>query len=216
VDDDVYEGLQQLGKAFEDTPNSVIRRLLEAKASSPRSEESPARTEPAPASQATRFGAHRSAHLKPPFGSLSLKLSSRCAGRGRVADVLALVERKMKGRLTQWDHTKVKTGVVRWQVYARYERFNMAEEDLVTDLMAIGRLPTRARDYIKKHRSEDDDEMIAAIYARKSTEQAGVAEDNRSVTRQVSHARVVRAEKVWPSPNRLSSATPACSVLLRA
>ena len=31
--------------------------------------------------------------------------------------------------------------------------------------------------------------MIAAIYARKSTEQTGVADDAKSVTRQVEHAR---------------------------
>ena len=31
--------------------------------------------------------------------------------------------------------------------------------------------------------------MIAAIYARKSTEQIGVADDAKSVTRQIDHAR---------------------------
>ena len=31
--------------------------------------------------------------------------------------------------------------------------------------------------------------MIAAIYARKSTEQTGVAVDAKSVTRQIDHAR---------------------------
>jgi len=30
--------------------------------------------------------------------------------------------------------------------------------------------------------------MIAAIYARKSTEQTGVSEDAKSVTRQIEHA----------------------------
>jgi hypothetical protein len=31
--------------------------------------------------------------------------------------------------------------------------------------------------------------MIAAIYARKSTEQTGLADEARSVTRQIEHAR---------------------------
>ena len=31
--------------------------------------------------------------------------------------------------------------------------------------------------------------MIAAIYARKSTEQNGVSEEEKSVTRQIAHAR---------------------------
>jgi DNA invertase Pin-like site-specific DNA recombinase len=39
--------------------------------------------------------------------------------------------------------------------------------------------------------------MIAAIYARKSTEQTGVAEDQRSVTRQVEHARTYAERNGW-------------------
>jgi hypothetical protein len=31
--------------------------------------------------------------------------------------------------------------------------------------------------------------MVAAVYARKSTEQSGVADDQKSVARQVEHAR---------------------------
>jgi DNA invertase Pin-like site-specific DNA recombinase len=39
--------------------------------------------------------------------------------------------------------------------------------------------------------------MIAAIYARKSTEQTGVADDQKSVVRQVEHARSYAAQKGW-------------------
>src|SRR5438093_1612124 len=39
--------------------------------------------------------------------------------------------------------------------------------------------------------------MIAAIYARKSTEQAGVADDAKSVTRQIDHARGYAERKGW-------------------
>lgn len=39
--------------------------------------------------------------------------------------------------------------------------------------------------------------MIAAIYARKSTDQTGVAEDQKSVTRQLEHARAYAARKSW-------------------
>jgi DNA invertase Pin-like site-specific DNA recombinase len=39
--------------------------------------------------------------------------------------------------------------------------------------------------------------MIAAIYARKSTEQTGVAEDARSVTRQIEHGRAYILRKGW-------------------
>lgn len=39
--------------------------------------------------------------------------------------------------------------------------------------------------------------MIAAIYARKSTEQSGVNEEERSVTRQIDHAKAYAAKKGW-------------------
>ena len=39
--------------------------------------------------------------------------------------------------------------------------------------------------------------MRAAIYARKSTEQSGVPEEQRSVARQIEHAREYAARKGW-------------------
>jgi DNA invertase Pin-like site-specific DNA recombinase len=39
--------------------------------------------------------------------------------------------------------------------------------------------------------------MIAAIYARKSTEQAGVADEQKSVARQIDHARDYATRKGW-------------------
>ncbi len=43
--------------------------------------------------------------------------------------------------------------------------------------------------------------MIAAIYARKSTEQSGVADEQKSVARQVEHARAYAAAKGWTVDN---------------
>ncbi len=45
--------------------------------------------------------------------------------------------------------------------------------------------------------------MIAAIYARKSTEQAGVADDQKSVAVQIAHARAFAAEKGYTVPDEL-------------
>ena len=39
--------------------------------------------------------------------------------------------------------------------------------------------------------------MIAAVYARKSTDQNGVAHEDRSVVRQVEHARAYAESKGW-------------------
>ena len=43
--------------------------------------------------------------------------------------------------------------------------------------------------------------MIASIYARKSTDQTGVAEEARSVTRQIEHATAYAARKGWTVPD---------------
>jgi DNA invertase Pin-like site-specific DNA recombinase len=43
--------------------------------------------------------------------------------------------------------------------------------------------------------------MIAAIYARKSTEQNGVADEAKSVTRQIDYAKVYAARKSWTVPD---------------
>jgi hypothetical protein len=39
--------------------------------------------------------------------------------------------------------------------------------------------------------------MIAAVYGRKSTDQSGVSDEQRSVARQVEHARAYAASKGW-------------------
>ncbi len=43
--------------------------------------------------------------------------------------------------------------------------------------------------------------MIASIYARKSTEQTGVADEAKSVTRQIEHAKAYAARKGWTVPD---------------
>jgi hypothetical protein len=52
--------------------------------------------------------------------------------------------------------------------------------------------------------------MIAAIYARKSTEQHGVSDDAKSVTRQVDHARLFAKRKGWRTDEALILSTTAC------
>jgi DNA invertase Pin-like site-specific DNA recombinase len=39
--------------------------------------------------------------------------------------------------------------------------------------------------------------MTAAVYARKSTEQSGVADEQKSVARQLEHARQYATKKGW-------------------
>lgn len=45
--------------------------------------------------------------------------------------------------------------------------------------------------------------MISAIYARKSTEQTGVSDEEKSVARQIEHAKLYAAKKGWTVPDEL-------------
>ena len=45
--------------------------------------------------------------------------------------------------------------------------------------------------------------IVAAVYARKSTDQLGLADDQKSVTRQVEHARGYAERKGWTVADEL-------------
>ena len=49
--------------------------------------------------------------------------------------------------------------------------------------------------------------MIAAIYCRKSTEQHGVADEQKSVARQIEHATAYASARAGRSTTRTSSST---------
>ena len=51
--------------------------------------------------------------------------------------------------------------------------------------------------------------MIAAVYVRKSTEQTGVADDQKSVARQIEHARQYATRKGWLVATITSTSTTA-------
>src|SRR5262245_46378620 len=47
---------------------------------------------------------------------------------------------------------------------------------------------------------ESTSAMIAAIYARKSTDQNGIGDEEKSVTRHIEHAKAYAAKKGWMAP----------------
>ena len=49
--------------------------------------------------------------------------------------------------------------------------------------------------------------MIAAIYARKSTEQAGVSDEEKLVTRKIEDATAYATRKAGPSTRRICTRT---------
>ena len=73
------------------------------------------------------------------------------------------------------------------------------------DLSALQKSPLGVTPHIRAGITTDDDEpdeerraaMIAAVYGRKSTDQTGVADEQKSVARQIEHARQYAARKGW-------------------
>jgi DNA invertase Pin-like site-specific DNA recombinase len=58
--------------------------------------------------------------------------------------------------------------------------------------------------------------VIAAVYARKSTDQLGLTDKQKSVTRQVDHARAYAVRKGWTVPDECVFVDDAVSPSLRA
>ena len=56
--------------------------------------------------------------------------------------------------------------------------------------------------------------MIAAIYARKSTEQNGVGDEEKSVTRQIEHAKAYATKKGWTVARRVHLRRTMASAVL--
>src|SRR5437667_4715900 len=131
VDEDIYKALQRLAKPFEDTPSTVIRRLIETLEAfgAPANEHS---TNNRLAGR-TRPNAIRSPERTPQasFRRPILETLIELGGRGEVEQVLTRVHEKMKRQLSEFDHSEISTGEQRWRVYARWERKNMELEGLL-------------------------------------------------------------------------------------
>lgn len=157
IDDDVYEVLKKLARPLEDTPSSVIRRLIDV-------------TEPLIFSeqegQRVRVSTTIPPAAQPPLGQTRLRVRSKdrtpqvafrrpilevlaeMGGTGLVGDVLDRVRERMKDKLTEFDFTRISTGEERWRVYARWERKNMALEGLLAGPHGYWQLTEKERGYL--------------------------------------------------------------------
>jgi hypothetical protein len=123
VDDDVYGSLQKVARPFDDTPNSVLRRILGLDEANPQ----PAGGAPEPGPGGAGRRTPQEAFRRP-----ILEAVVELGGKARVPEVLRHVEQKMEGKLTRVDHSKTKSGLPRWQVYARWLRMRLVHEGLLS------------------------------------------------------------------------------------
>jgi hypothetical protein len=157
IDDEVFDELKKHAEPFVDTPNTVLRRLLNlgdagfedtngtgdvelvtAPAAAPRSG---ARDE-----RAARPRRRRSKATRPPrakTGSIlhesayelpMLEIISEHGGRAAAREVLDELETRLDGQLTEVDREELASGDVRWRNRAQFVRLRLVEQgDMVKD-----------------------------------------------------------------------------------
>jgi restriction system protein len=118
IDDDVWVALQKKANPFEDTPNSVLRRVLGIdKANGKHGKK-------ARAARGTRTP--QSAFREPLF-----RVLYESGASGKMSEVVDRVGDVMGEQLNEVDRQKLATGEVRWRNAVQWERNEMVKEGLL-------------------------------------------------------------------------------------
>ncbi len=126
IDDQVYAWLQERAKPFEDTPNSVLRRIAGLDASDSSSGLGKRRTFSRDDDDAGAQKTPQHAYREP-----LLKILKKHGGQASRTQVLRELESILNKNLTVHDRKKIKTGAVRWERTAEWEVRLMREEQLI-------------------------------------------------------------------------------------
>lgn len=137
IDEDVYQELQKRAQPFVDTPNSVLRRVLQlggadqaivgAPTLSPvrdRAERPADKSWPARAVSADLLDA---AEYRAPI----LRALAERGGSARPMEVVEAVGKELEDRLTPTDRETLPSGDVRWRNRVRWARFHLSRDGLV-------------------------------------------------------------------------------------
>lgn len=130
IDDEVYSWLQGQARPFDDTPNSVLRRLarLDGEPSASATKEN-TRAEPTPRGVKTPQGAYREPILK---------ILANHGGQAARTVVLNGLEKVLAKQLTPFDKGTIESGTIRWQKSAEFEVYAMRKSGL---LKAVSETP---------------------------------------------------------------------------
>ncbi|MGB3225425.1 MAG: hypothetical protein WBB23_21725 [Desulforhopalus sp.] len=123
IDDEVYSWLQNLAQPFEDTPNSVLRRIAKLEDKTQTNNKKNAVT------IRTIKGDRKTPQYA--FRVPILGILKKMGGRGNRQLVLKELEKIMEKKLTDYDKTDISSGSVRWQKSAEWEVRVMREQKLL-------------------------------------------------------------------------------------
>ncbi len=138
IDDEVFKALQTRAQPLVDTPNSVLRRLLELNGAS------------APLSGPVT----RRVTKRAPIGSSMPQREFRApirhallenGGTAPSREILESVLARIGHRLTDVDRARVPSGEVRWRKKANWEAYQMQQEGLLIKNSGIWQLTDEGR-----------------------------------------------------------------------
>lgn len=132
IDDEVYAWLQQQARAFEDTPNSVLRRIAGIDRAPEKS--SPKMRDAQDVGDLKGDKTPQWAYRKPILQSLK-----RLKGEGTRTRILKEIEATMGNSFTKADKAEIKSGAVRWQKTLEWEIRVMREEGLLRPVAETAR-----------------------------------------------------------------------------
>jgi SeqA protein. len=126
IDDEVYGWLQAQARPFEDTPNTVLRRIARL--------ENPSSQIPAAQNKISSRPSMNERRVKTPqsaFREPILKILQKHGGKADRMRVLKELENIMNEKLTDFDRSDISSGTVRWQKSAEWEVRVMREQGLL-------------------------------------------------------------------------------------
>jgi len=132
IDDQVYAWLQQQAKAFEDTPNTVLRRVAgidNVPANAPQSKQQ--------VREVTRMKGDKTP--QPAYRKPILRVLKKLGGEASRMRVLQELAAMMADDFTKTDKEKISSGTIRWQKTAEYEVLVMRNEGLLRPVVETAR-----------------------------------------------------------------------------
>jgi hypothetical protein len=134
VSEEVFSALQQRAEPLVDTPDSVLRKLLDLQGESP---ELPTPGAPSGSSSSRAKGRRKGSGAKrkrAAKGSITpdvayerplLEALVELGGRAATSDVLAVLDKKFNGQLMPIDYERLSRGEIRWKNRVQFVRLKL-------------------------------------------------------------------------------------------
>lgn len=167
IDDEVWRALKAQAEPFVDTPNDVLRRLLLSKAPDTTTHPQSGVVKDVLSVRNSDLGRNgqekkrrgpRARVDRTPESAFRipiLQVLVELKGRGSVPDILKRVQQRLEGRLKPDDFKNLKSGEVRWENTAKWERKHLIDDGLLESNSGYGVwvITSQGRKYLEENSS---------------------------------------------------------------